>query len=196
MHHAHALGVGFLREKAVLHKFLGEEYHMVHPSIEESGKSFAERVLRLDDGLMMPSHNRMPVKSKCTKQDNGFYAVCVCGIKDVVRLATNKDFPSGNNRIVQALVSMPLVMPNNINPIIGQLQSPIKEVRREQTLLPFPNNSLCVLGVVEIYSPPFGGVGGRDSSTQPRHAFHKRNSKETYSKGDEQDEDKVGNAFV
>ena len=62
MHHTHAVPVCFLGEQAVLHEFLRKEYHVVHASVEETGQCFTERVLCLDNGLMVPNDNGMSIE--------------------------------------------------------------------------------------------------------------------------------------
>ena len=74
MHHAHALGVGLLGEETVLHQLLGEEYHVVHAAIEDAGQGFAQRVLRLDDGLVVPHDNGVTVEPQSPKKDDRFDA--------------------------------------------------------------------------------------------------------------------------
>ena len=93
-------------------------------------------------------------------------------------LAASQDFPCGNEHVTQTSVSMLLVMPDDIDAVVSQLQGTIEEVRRKDSLLPFPHDTFCVLGVVEINSPPpRGGVTGGLSPAQPRHALHEGDGK-------------------
>ena len=74
MHHAHAPRVGFRRKQAILHQLLGKEYHVVHAAIEKASKGFAQRILRLDNRLVVPYNNGMTIKPQRPKQDDGFDA--------------------------------------------------------------------------------------------------------------------------
>ena len=150
MHYAHALGIGFLREEAVLHELVGEEYHVVHASVEETCEGFAQRVLRLDNRLVVPHDDGMTIEPQRTKQDDGFDAEGVRGIKHIVVLAAGQHFPSGGNHVPPSLVGMFLMMPHHIDAIVSQLQGAIKEVRREDSLLPFAHDALRVLCMVEV----------------------------------------------
>ena len=151
MHHAHSAWVGFLRQETVLHKFLGEEDHVIHSSIEKASKSLAKWVLCLDDWLVMPHDNRVTIKSQSPKQDDGFDAKCMRGVKNIVSFATSKHFPSCDYHVSKPLVSVYLMMPHHIYSVVLQLQSSIKKVRGEHAFLPFTNDSLCVLCMIEIY---------------------------------------------
>ena len=152
---------------------------MVHPTIEKTCKSFAQGVLRLDNRLMVPHDDRMTVESQSPKQDDGFDAQSMGGVEHAIGLAAGKDFPSGDKHITQSLVGMLLMVPHHIDIVVSQLQSAIKEVRGESPLFPFSNNTLCVLGVVEINSfAPLDGPG-EASSAQPTHPFHEGHCKGT-----------------
>ena len=150
MYHTHAFQVSFLREKTVLNEFIGEEYHVVYPSIEQASQSFSKWVLCLHNRLMMPYNYGMSIEFQSPKQDDWLDSQGVGGIKNIIRLATSQHFPSGNEHISQPFVSMFLMVPDHINAVISQLQSTIKEVRGEGPLLPFLNNSFCVLCMIEV----------------------------------------------
>ena len=102
---------------------------MIHSSIEKASKNLTKWVLCLDDWLMMPNDNRVPIKSQCPKQNDRFNAKCMRCIKDIVSFAASQHLPSRNNHVTKSFVSVYLMMPHHVYSIVFQLQGAIKEVR-------------------------------------------------------------------
>ena len=98
---------------------------MVHASIEEPCQSLAQRILCLDNGLMVPHNDRVAVESQSPKQDDGFNSQCMRGIEHIIMLATGKNLPRCTKHIPQSFVGVLLVVPYDINTVVGQLQSAI-----------------------------------------------------------------------
>ena len=100
----------------------------------------------------MPNDDRMPVKAQGSQEDDGLDAKAVRGVEHVIALATRQHFPRGDKRVAKPLVGMPLVMPEHVEALACQLQGAIEEMRGERPLLPLADDSLCVLGMIEIDS--------------------------------------------
>ena len=119
------------------------------------------------------------------------------GIEHIVGLTAGEHFPRGHKHVVQPLVGMPLVVPHNIDAVVRQLQSAIKEVRGEDSLLPLAHNAFCVLSVIEVKPQPrLLFWGGGFPTAQPGHTLNVWHSQGAEGEGDEQDDDEVGDAAV
>lgn len=124
---------------------------MIHSSIEKTSKNLTKWVLSLNDWLMMPYDNRVPIKSQRPKQNDRFNAKCMRCIKDIVSFAASQHFPCRYYHVTKPLVSVYLMMPHHVYSTAFQLQGAIKKVRGEHAFLPFTNDSFCVLCMIEIY---------------------------------------------
>lgn len=124
---------------------------MVHSSVEKLCDAFAQRVLCLTNGLVVPHKNGFSVKSQGAEKDKNFYSSESRCIDRVESFATSEDALSRMQREHPPPTRTDRTMKHDVNAVLRQVRCTVKEVSGESSFLPIGIDSLCVYRVIIIY---------------------------------------------